>query len=104
MEQPEKQRTDIRTEAIAGVTTFFTMAYFIVADPVTYVKLGTLDAKSLLTLLGLGVTIWLLKRNSSLAFLSGIILVTLIAWLTGFVKAPEKFLSAPDFSSVFFKL
>lgn len=99
----------LRIATAAGIGIFLTFiglrnSGFIVADPVTFVKLGTLDAKSLLTLLGLGVTIWLLKRNSSLAFLSGIILVTLIAWLAGFVKAPEKFLSAPDFGSVFLKL
>jgi adenine/guanine/hypoxanthine permease len=99
----------LRIATAAGLGIFLTFiglknAGFIVADPVTFVKLGTLDAKSLLTLLGLGVTVWLLKRNSSLAFLSGIILVTLIAWLAGFVKAPQKFLSAPDFGSVFFKL
>jgi AGZA family xanthine/uracil permease-like MFS transporter len=99
----------LRIATAAGLGIFLTFiglknAGFIVADPVTFVKLGTLDAKSLLTLLGLGVTVWLLKRNSSLAFLSGIILVTLISWLVGFVKAPAKFLSAPDFGSVFFKL
>ncbi|HEX8889056.1 MAG TPA: NCS2 family permease [Pyrinomonadaceae bacterium] len=99
----------LRIATAAGLGIFLTFiglknAGFIVADPVTFVKLGTLDAKSLLTLLGLGVNVWLLKRNSSLAFLSGIILVTLIAWLAGFVKAPAKFLSAPDFGSVFFKL
>jgi AGZA family xanthine/uracil permease-like MFS transporter len=57
-----------------------------------------------LTLLGLGVIIWLLKIKSSLAFLAGIFLVTVIAWAWGKVQAPQSFVSAPDFQSVFLKL
>ncbi|MDQ3816636.1 MAG: NCS2 family permease, partial [Acidobacteriota bacterium] len=99
----------LRIATAAGIGIFLTFiglrnAGLIVADPVTFVKLGTLDLKSLLTVFGLILTVWLLKKNSSLAFLSGIILVTIVAWLAGFVKAPEKFLSAPDFGSVFLKL
>jgi AGZA family xanthine/uracil permease-like MFS transporter len=33
MSKPEHSPTTIRTEAIAGVTTFFTMAYIIVVNP-----------------------------------------------------------------------
>src|SRR5919198_467458 len=92
----------LRIATAAGIGIFLTFiglrnAGVVAGNAVTFVAPGALDHKALLTLLGLGVTIWLLKRNSSLAFLSGIILVTLIAWLAGFVKAPEKFLSAPDF-------
>jgi len=42
--------------------------------------------------------------KSSLAFLAGIFLVTVIAWLTGLVQAPASFFSPPDFGSVFLKL
>jgi AGZA family xanthine/uracil permease-like MFS transporter len=99
----------LRIAVAAGIGIFLTFiglknAGFITSDPVTFVKLGVLDQKALLAILGIVVIIWLLKMKSSLAFLAGIFLVTLIAWLTGFVKAPEKFFSAPDFGSVFLKL
>ncbi len=99
----------LRMGAAAGIGVFLTFiglknAGFIAADPVTFVKLGALDYKALLTLLGTGLTIWLLNRRSPFAFLAGIFTVTLVAWAVGFVKAPEKFFSAPDFRSVFFKL
>jgi xanthine/uracil/vitamin C permease (AzgA family) len=33
MSPPEIDKPNIRTEAIAGVTTFFTMAYIVVVNP-----------------------------------------------------------------------
>lgn len=99
----------LRMATAAGIGIFLTFiglknAGFIAADPVTFVKLGALDYRTLLTLLGTGLTIWLLNRKSPFAFLAGIFTVTLVAWATGLVKAPESFFSAPDFKSVFFKL
>jgi adenine/guanine/hypoxanthine permease len=99
----------LRIAVAAGIGILLTFiglknAGFITSDPVTFVKLGQLDYKALLTLLGVGITVWLLKLKSSLAFLSGILLVTLIAWAFGQVKAPESFFSLPDFGSVFLKL
>lgn len=99
----------LRIATAAGIGIFLTFiglknAGFIASDAVTFVKLGALDHKALLTILGVGVTVWLLKMKSSLAFLSGIFLVTLIAWLAGLVKAPDRLWSAPDFGSVFLKL
>ncbi len=99
----------LRMGTAAGIGVFLTFiglknAGFIAADPVTFVELGALDYKALLTLLGTGLTIWLLNRRSPFAFLAGIFTVPLVAWAVGFVKAPEKFFSAPDFKSVFFKL
>jgi AGZA family xanthine/uracil permease-like MFS transporter len=99
----------LRMATAAGIGIFLTFiglknAGFIAADPVTFVRLGTLDAKALLTLLGTGVTVWLLNRRSPFAFLAGIFLVTMLAWGAGLVRAPEKFFSAPDFKSVFLKL
>jgi AGZA family xanthine/uracil permease-like MFS transporter len=69
---------ELRIAAAAGIGIFVTFigfksAGFIVADPVTFVKLGALGRPALLTILGL-------------------------------VNAPAKFLSLPDFKSVFFKL
>jgi adenine/guanine/hypoxanthine permease len=99
----------LRMATAAGIGIFLTFiglrnAGFIAADPVTFVKLGQLDHKALLTILGAGLTLWLLKRKSPFAFLAGIFTVTLIAWARGYVTAPPKFFSAPDFRSVFLKL
>ena len=99
----------LRIATAAGIGIFLTFiglknAGLITSDPVTFVKLGTLGREVLLAVLGLVVIVWLLKMKSSLAFLAGIFLVTLISWLTGLVKAPASFFSAPDFGSVFFKL
>jgi adenine/guanine/hypoxanthine permease len=101
--------TSLRMATAAGIGIFLTFiglknAGFIAGDPVTFVKLGALDYRTLLTLLGTALTIWLLNRRSPFAFLAGIFTVTLVAWATGLVKAPDRFFSAPDFQSVFFKL
>jgi AGZA family xanthine/uracil permease-like MFS transporter len=100
---------ELRLATAAGIGIFLTFiglknAGLIAADPVTFVKLGPLDQKALLTILGTGLTIWLLNRRSPFAFLAGIFFVTLVAWALGFVKAPDHLLSAPDFQSVFLKL
>ena len=99
----------LRIATATGIGIFLTFiglknAGLITSDPVTFVKLGTLGREALLAILGLAVIVWLLKMKSSLAFLAGIFLVTLISWLTGLVKAPANFFSAPDFGSVFLKL
>src|SRR5678810_652403 len=101
--------SELRIGTAAGIGIFLTFiglknAGFIAADPVTYVKLGALDLKSILTIAGFVVTVILMIRKSVFAFLSGIFLVTLIAWIAGFVKAPEHLFSAPDFHTVFLKL
>ncbi|HEX8000592.1 MAG TPA: NCS2 family permease [Pyrinomonadaceae bacterium] len=99
----------LRIATAAGIGIFLTFiglrnAGFIVNDPVTFVKLGTLDLKALLAILSALLTIWLLGRKSPLAFLAGIFAVTLVAWALGLVKAPAQFFSWPDFRSVFLKL
>src|SRR5678815_3814720 len=101
--------SELRIGTAAGIGIFLTFiglknAGFIAADPVTYVKLGALDLKSILTIAGFVLTVILMIRKSVFAFLSGIFLVTLIAWIAGFVKAPEHLFSAPDFHTVFLKL
>ena len=100
---------NLRLATAAGIGIFLTFiglknAGFIAADPVTFVRLGTLDHKAILTILSIGITVWLMKRKSPFAFLAGIFFVSLVAWTAGLVKAPERLFSAPDFSSVFFKL
>ena len=100
---------ELRIGTAAGIGIFLTFiglrnAGFITADPVTFVRLGTLDHKALLTIIGVGVTALFLVRKSAFAFLAGIFLVTLIAWVAGQVKAPDRLFSRPDFHTVFLKL
>src|SRR6266498_3735557 len=100
---------ELRIATAAGIGVFLTFiglknAGFIAPDPVTFVKLGVLDVRALLTILATGISVWLLTRKSPLAFLAGISVSTLLGWLLGFVKAPDQLFSAPDFRTVFLKL
>src|SRR5215203_6783295 len=100
---------ELRIGTAAGIGIFLTFiglknAGFITSDPVTFVKLGTLGGQTLMAILGLIVTVFLMIRGSSLAFLAGIFVVTLVAWGAGRVSAPPSFFSSPDFHSVFLKL
>lgn len=100
---------NLRIAAAAGIGIFLTFiglknAGFIVADANTFVKFGDINWQSVVTLLGVLLTVFLVKRKSSLAFLAGIAFVTIIALFTGWVKPPEKMFSLPDFSSTFFQL
>ncbi|MGH9907208.1 MAG: NCS2 family permease, partial [Pyrinomonadaceae bacterium] len=79
-------------------------AGLIASDPITFVKLGTLGIPALLTILAIGLSVWLLTRQSAFAFLAGIFFATVIGWALGLVIAPESFFSAPDFHTVFFNL
>ncbi|PYS67533.1 MAG: permease [Acidobacteria bacterium] len=100
---------ELRIGTAAGIGIFLTFiglknAGLVTSDPVTFVKLGTLDQKVLLTILGFIITLVLMIRRSVFSYLAGILLVTIIAWATGMIKAPDHFLSAPDFHTVFLKL
>jgi len=100
---------NLRIAAAAGIGIFLTFiglknAGFIVADPNTLVKFGEIGWPSVVTLLGVVLTVFLLSRKSSLAFLSGIAFVTIISLIWGWVKPPEKIFSWPDFSSTMFRL
>jgi len=100
---------ELRIAAAAGIGMFLTFiglknAGFIVADPVTFVKLGALGKPALLTILGLAISVFLMARKNAFAFLLAIIVVTVIAWALGLVTAPSQALSLPDFKSVFLKL
>ena len=101
--------SELRIGTAAGIGIFLTFiglknAGFITSDPVTFVKLGTLGSQTLMAILGLIVTVFLIVRGSSLAFLAGIFVVTVVAWLTGKATAPPSFFSTPDFHTVFLKL
>lgn len=100
---------NLRIGAAAGIGMLLTFiglknAGFIVADPNTFVKFGEINWQSITTLAGVLLTAYLLNKKSSLAFLSGIAFVTLIALVVGWVKPPEKIFSLPDFQSTFFQL
>jgi AGZA family xanthine/uracil permease-like MFS transporter len=100
---------NLRLGAAAGIGIFLTFiglknAGFIVSDPVTFVKFGTLGLPAMVTLAGILLTVFLMKRKSSLAFLAGIAFVTLMAWLHHWIDTPANLFSMPDFQSVFFKL
>ena len=101
--------SELRIATATGIGIFITFiglknASFIISDPVTFVKLGTLGTPALLSMLGLIVTVLLLIRRSALAYLAGIFVVTLVAFLAGQITAPPSLLSRPDFHTVFLKL
>lgn len=94
---------NLRAATAVGIGLFLTFiglkgAGIVVADPVTFVKLGRLDARSLLALCGLAIAIALLRRKSPLAFLVAIAAVTIASLPFGLAKVPEHVVSAPDFS------
>ena len=96
---------NLRTAAAAGIGIFLTFIGlknmgFIVADPATFVRMGVLDAKSLVAFAGLAVMFVLLRRKNPFAFLAGMGLVTGVSLAAGWVKAPEAFVTRPDFSAI----
>src|ERR1051325_8599367 len=100
---------ELRIATATGIGIFITFiglknAGFVTSDPVTFVKLGTLGVPSILSILGLIVTVLLLIRRSALAYLAGIFIVTLVAFAAGQVQAPPSPFSRPDFHTVFLKL
>ncbi|MEK6705630.1 MAG: NCS2 family permease [Bdellovibrionota bacterium] len=101
--------SQLRVAAAVGIGIFLTFiglknSGFIVADPATFVKMGALDLKTILAILGLLISTGLLRRKNPLAYLIGIAAVTLLAWVLGLVKTPEQLIGTPDFDSVFLKL
>ena len=100
---------ELRIAAAAGIGVFLTFiglknAGFIVADPVTLVKLGSLGKPALLAILGVAIAAFLMARKSAFAFLASIAIVTLAAWAFGLVARPPQLFNLPDFQSVFLKL
>jgi adenine/guanine/hypoxanthine permease len=100
--------SSLRAAAAAGIGIFLTFiglkaAGLVASDPVTFVKLGTLDRRTALALLGLLFCAWAFQRRNPFAFLGSIALVTGAAAALGMVSVPESLVSAPDFSSVLLK-
>src|SRR5689334_20246960 len=101
--------SELRIGTAAGIGIFLTFiglknAGLIIGDPVTLVRLGRLDEKTLIALAGMGIILFLLIRGSSRAYLAGIFFITIVALLRGHVTAPPQLFSTPDFHTVFLKL
>src|SRR5215468_534073 len=100
---------ELRIAAGAGIGIFLTFiglknAGFIVADPVTFVKLGMLGKPALLAIVGVVIAAFFMARKSAFAFLISIAIVTLAAWALGMITRPQGLFNLPDFKSVFLKL
>ncbi|MGH9386082.1 MAG: NCS2 family permease [Vicinamibacterales bacterium] len=99
----------LRDAAAAGIGLLLAFiglqnAGFVAANPATMVGVGSIDHRALLALAGLFICVWLSRNNNPFAYLTSIALVTLAAWIGGWVDPPSSWVSAPDFSSVFLKL
>ena len=102
---------DVRRAIGAGIGAFLAFIAVkqmgvVVADPVTFVKLGNLGDPSVL--LGLGVTLLILvlhSRNIKGSFIIAIATGALIAWFTGLAKFPDAIFSMPaSISPIIFEL
>ena len=101
--------SELRIGTAAGIGIFLTFiglknAGLITGDPITLVKLGKLDEKTLIAVVGMAIIVFLIIRGSSLAYLAGIFVVTVLALLRGHITAPPQLFSYPDFQTVFLKL
>jgi adenine/guanine/hypoxanthine permease len=101
--------TSLRLSAAGGIGLLLTFiglknAGIVIGDPVTLVRLGTIDYRAAFLLLGIIVAVALMRRDHPLAFLAAIFSVTVLAWATGLAQPPDRVFSPPDFSSVFLKL
>ena len=99
----------LRAAAAGGIGLLLTFlglrnAGIVVADPATLVRMGTLDHRAALLLLGILVAAILTHRKNPLAFLTAIVVVTALAWGLGYERVPDRVVSAPDFSSTFLAL
>ncbi|MGD9905015.1 MAG: NCS2 family permease [Vicinamibacterales bacterium] len=99
----------LRAASAAGIGLLLTFiglqnAGIVAANPATMVGVGPLDHRALLTLVGLGVIAVLTRHQNPLAFLVSMAAVTAAGWAWGDVRLPERLLSAPDLTSVLFRL
>lgn len=96
---------NLKPATATGIGIFLTFiglkgAGIVASDPVTFVRLGRLDARAVLATLGVVVAVALLRRKSPFAFLASIGLVTALSVPLGHARLPEHVLAAPDFSLV----
>jgi AGZA family xanthine/uracil permease-like MFS transporter len=98
----------LRLATAAGIGLLLTLiglrnTGLIESDPTTLLKLGMLDHRAVFLIAGVLIAVALMRRQNPLAFLTAIFAVTAVAWAFGYAIAPERIVSAPDFSSVFLK-
>jgi len=92
---------DIRRSIAAGIGAFLAFIALkqigiVVADPVTFVKLGDLSQPSVLLGLGVTVLIFVLHANKVQgAFIISIVTGAVIAWVTGLSSIPDSLFSMP---------
>jgi adenine/guanine/hypoxanthine permease len=101
--------SELRIGTATGIGIFLTFiglknAGLITSDPVTFVKLGQLNETTLIAVLGMVVIVFLMIRGSSLAYLAGMFVITVVALLRGHITAPDQLITPPDFQTVFLKL
>jgi adenine/guanine/hypoxanthine permease len=99
----------LRSSAAAGIGLLLTFlglknAGLVVGDPSTLVRMGTLDHRAALLLVGFAVAALLMKRGSPMAFLASVFSVTALAWGLGYATPPGSIVSPPDFSSAWLAL
>ncbi|MEZ5291172.1 MAG: NCS2 family permease [Vicinamibacterales bacterium] len=99
----------LRAAAGAGIgllLTFLGLQHggFVAPNPATMVGAGPLDHRTVLTAASLGTIVVLARRRSPFAFLAGMAVAAAGGWVLGDVRLPERWLSAPDFTSVLFGL
>jgi len=99
----------LRLATAAGIGLLLTFiglrnAGLIEPDAATMVRLGTIDYRSALLLVGLVTAVVMMRRENPLAFLSSIVVVALLSWALGYTKPPDQIVSLPDFSSVALEL
>jgi AGZA family xanthine/uracil permease-like MFS transporter len=100
---------NLRLAAATGIGLFLTFiglknSNIVVSDPITFVKLGALGQSSLFICAGMIFMLFLMRKKNPFAFLAGMILITALEYLAGWIHPPESWVSMPDFTSVFFKL
>ena len=99
----------LRSATAAGIGLLLTLlglrsAGLVEGDAATLVRMGAIDHRTALLVLGLAIGVVLMRRRNPMAYLTSVGVVTAIAWALGFAEPPQSIVSAPDFSSVFLRL
>ncbi len=99
----------LRIGTAAGIGIFLSLiglknAGIVVADATTLVRLGHMDLRALMCLLGIVVAVYFLRKKSPFAFLITLLGLTGVGLVLGLVHPPAHWVAAPDFTSVFLKL
>ena len=92
---------NIRNATAVGIGVFLSFiglkgAGVIAADPLTFVRPGRLDLRSVLAVFGIFFAAALLRRKSPFAFLATIAVITLVSLPLGLAKMPAHVFAIPD--------